>query len=45
MLAFAILGGETNFTNISPSVGSAFALGLVWGALGGLIGAATGSPG
>jgi hypothetical protein len=44
MLAFALLGGETASTRISPSAGSAFALGLLWGALGGLIGAATKLP-
>jgi zinc ribbon protein len=44
MLAFAIIGGETETTRISPSPGSAFALGLLWGALGGLIGAATKLP-
>ncbi len=32
MLAFAIIGGESETTRISPSVGSAFALGLLWGA-------------
>jgi hypothetical protein len=44
VLAFAILGGESETTRISPSAGSAFALGLLWGALGGLIGAATKLP-
>ena len=44
MLAFAIIGGESDSTNISPSAGSAFALGLVWGALGGFIGAVTKLP-
>ena len=44
MLAFAIIGGESDSTNISPSAGSAFALGLVWGALGGFIGAITKLP-
>ncbi len=44
MLVFALLGGSTEATQISPSVGSAFALGLLWGALGGLIGAATKLP-
>jgi hypothetical protein len=44
MLAFAIIGGESETTRISPSAGSAFALGLFWGALGGLIGAATKLP-
>jgi hypothetical protein len=44
MLAFAIVGGESETTRISPSAGSAFALGLLWGALGGLVGAATKLP-
>jgi hypothetical protein len=44
MLAFAIIGGKSETTRISPSAGSAFALGLLWGALGGLIGAATKLP-
>ena len=44
MLLFALFGGETAFTSIAPSVGSAFALGLAWGAIGGLIGAATKLP-
>jgi hypothetical protein len=44
MLAFAIIGGESETTGISPSAGGAFALGLVWGALGGMIGAATKLP-
>ena len=44
MLVFALLGGSTEATQISPSVGSAFALGMLWGALGGLIGAATKLP-
>jgi hypothetical protein len=44
MLVFALIGGESESTNIAPSAGSAFALGLVWGALGGLIGAATKLP-
>jgi hypothetical protein len=44
MLVFAVIGGETEATRISPSAGSAFALGLLWGALGGLIGAATMVP-
>ena len=44
MLAFAIIGGESDSTNISPSAGSAFALGLVWGALGGFIGAVDQAP-
>jgi hypothetical protein len=44
MLLFAPIGGETAATNISPSVGSAFALGLVWGAIGGFVGAASKLP-
>jgi hypothetical protein len=44
MLLFAALGGETARTSISPSNSSAFALGLVWGAIGGFIGAATRLP-
>ena len=44
MLAFAIIGGESDSTNISPSAGSAFALGLLWGAIGGFVGAATKLP-
>jgi hypothetical protein len=40
MLAFAVLGGETETTRIAPSAGAAFALGLLWGVLGALIGAA-----
>ena len=44
MLAFAVIGGETESANISPSAGSAFALGLAWGTVGGLIGAATKLP-
>jgi hypothetical protein len=41
MLAFAIIGGDSDTTQIATPPGSAFALGLLWGALGGLIGAAT----
>jgi hypothetical protein len=44
MLAFAIIGGESESTDISPSAGSAFALGVLWGIIGGLIGAATKLP-
>ena len=44
MLVFAIIGGDSETTRISPSAGSAFALGMLWGALGGLIGAATKLP-
>jgi hypothetical protein len=42
MLLFALIGGDSDTTRISTSPGAAFALGLLWGALGGLIGAATG---
>jgi hypothetical protein len=41
MLVFAVIGGKSDVTRISPSVGGAFGLGLLWGAIGGLIGAAT----
>ncbi|WP_028065143.1 hypothetical protein [Solirubrobacter soli] len=41
MLAFALIGGDSDTTRISTSAGGALALGLLWGALGGLIGAAT----
>ena len=44
MLVFAIIGGDSETTRISTSTGGAFALGLLWGALGGLIGAATKLP-
>ena len=44
MLVFAIIGGDSDTTRIAPSPGSAFALGLLWGVLGGLIGAATKLP-
>ena len=44
MLVFAIIGGDSDTTRISTSIGGAFALGLLWGALGGLIGAATKLP-
>ena len=44
MLVFAVIGGDSDTTRISPSAGSAFALGLLWGVLGGLIGAATKLP-
>ena len=38
MLVFAVAAGETAETQISPSVGGAFALGLLWGVVGALIG-------
>lgn len=44
MLVFAVIGGETEATNVSPSAGNTFALGLLWGVVGGLIGAATKLP-
>jgi zinc-ribbon domain len=44
MLLFAVIGGETESTSISPPVGNAFALGLLWGVIGGAIGAATTLP-
>jgi zinc-ribbon domain len=44
MLAFAVLGGDSDLTNVSPSAGSAFGLGLLWGAIGGALGAATALP-
>jgi hypothetical protein len=44
MLAFAVLGGNSDATNVSPSAGSAFGLGLLWGVVGGALGAATALP-
>jgi hypothetical protein len=44
MLAFAVLGGDSDVTNVSPSAGSAFGLGLLWGIVGGAVGAATALP-
>ncbi len=44
MLAFAVLGGDSDATNVSPSAGSAFGLGLLWGVVGGALGAATAIP-
>jgi hypothetical protein len=44
MLAFAVLGGDSDVTNVSPSAGSAFGLGLLWGVIGGALGAATAIP-
>jgi hypothetical protein len=44
MLAFAVLGGSSDVANISPSAGSAFGLGLLWGIVGGALGAATALP-
>jgi hypothetical protein len=39
-----VLASETESTNVSPPAGNAFALGLLWGAVGGAIGAATKLP-
>jgi hypothetical protein len=44
MLAFAVLGGSSDVANVSPSAGSAFGLGLLWGVVGGALGAATALP-
>ena len=44
MLAFAVLGGDSDVANVSPSAASAFGLGLLWGVLGGALGAATALP-
>lgn len=44
MLVFAVIGGDTASTSVSPSVGNAFALGLLWGVVGGGIGAASRLP-
>jgi hypothetical protein len=44
MLAFAVLGGDSDVTGVSPSAGSAFGLGLLWGVIGGALGAATALP-
>jgi hypothetical protein len=44
MLIVAVLGGSSDVANISPSPGSAFGLGLLWGVVGALIGAATALP-
>jgi zinc-ribbon domain len=44
MLAAAVLGGDSDATNVSPSAGAAFGLGLLWGVVGAVIGAATALP-
>jgi hypothetical protein len=44
MLAVAVIGGSSDATNVSPSAGGAFGLGLLWGVIGGIIGAATRLP-
>jgi hypothetical protein len=44
MCVFAVLGGETEPTGISPPPGNALALGVLWGLIGALIGAATVLP-
>lgn len=41
---FAVLGGETKITGVSPPPGNALALGILWGLVGALIGAATRLP-
>jgi hypothetical protein len=41
MLAVAVLGGSSDATNVSPSAGGAFGLGLLWGVVGAVLGAAT----
>lgn len=40
MCVFALLSGETEFTAVSPPPGNAFALGVLWGLVGALIGTA-----
>ena len=40
MLVFAVAAGDSVDEQLSPSVGGAFALGLLWGVVGALIGAA-----
>jgi hypothetical protein len=40
MLAFAILAGDIDSTAISPDAGAAFGLGLLWGVVDPLLGAA-----
>lgn len=44
MCVFAVLGGETESTNVSPSAGNALLLGWLWGLVGALIGAASKLP-
>jgi hypothetical protein len=44
MLAVAVLAGHSDATNVSPSAGSAFGLGLLWGVVGAVLGAATALP-
>ena len=44
MLVFAIIGGNSATTNIDVSAGNAFALGILWGLVGGFIGAVTKIP-
>jgi len=41
MLLFALIGGSSETTNIDVSAGNAFALAVLWGVLGGLLGAVT----
>jgi zinc-ribbon domain len=40
MLVFAVIGGDSDATGISTSPGAALGLGLLWGAVGGVAGAA-----
>lgn len=40
MLAFAVIGGESESTGVSPSAANAFGLGLLWGLVGALCGVA-----
>ena len=44
MLVFAIIGGNSEASNIDVSAGNAFALGFLWGLVGGGIGALTVIP-
>ncbi len=44
MLACAILAGDSDVSDISPSPGACWGLGLLWGFVGALIGAATALP-
>jgi hypothetical protein len=44
MLAVAVLGGDSHAIGVSPSAGSAFGLGLLWGVVGAVLGAATVLP-
>ena len=44
MLVFAVIGGSTGATGISPDAGGAFGLGLLWGIVGAVLGAAPRLP-